>query len=135
MKNTDNKNKTLIGGTLLAGSIIGLGGIQAHATELFTCDDLGSGAELRAELVKSERTLSHSLELKCGEKGAKKEGKASEAKCGENKAEAKEEAPAEGKVKEAKCGEEGKKAKEESKSTEHKCGEGKCGEAKCGGAE
>ena len=89
MKN-ERTNRKFIGGSILAGSLIGLTGLQANAAELFTNDDLGSGSEVRADLVKSERTIQNSLELKCGEEGkasteTKTESKSSEAKCGEGK--------------------------------------------------
>jgi uncharacterized low-complexity protein len=110
--------KKIIGGSIVLGSIVGLGGLQANAAELFNYNDLGSGSEVRSQLLQSERVIDNAIELSCGEKSEKKaEGKASEHKCGEGK-----------------CGEEGKKAKSaegaavEGKAVEHKCGEGKCGE-------
>ena len=130
-----NKNKKMISGSLILGSIVGLSGLQANASELFNYNDLGSGSEVRSQLLGSERALDNALELSCGEKS---EGKTSEQKCGEEGKKAKKK---EGKATESKCGEEGSKAKstekssskKESKATESKCGEGKCGEGKCGG--
>ena len=132
--------KQIIGGSIVLGSIIGLGGLQANAAELFNYNYLGSGSEVRSQLLQSERVIDNSIELSCGEKSEKKaESKASEHKCGEEgkKAKSTKAAAAEGKAVEhkcgeGKCGEEGKKAeksesKKESKATEHKCGEGKCG--------
>lgn len=128
----ENKTKLILKGSLLAGSIISLGALQANAEELVRAENLGSGGEIRATLLASERVLDNAIELKCGEKEtkAKEETKKSESKS-ESKAE-------EAKCGEGKCGEsskteESKKAeKSESKAEEHKCGEGKCGEGKCG---
>ena len=127
----ENKTKLVLRGSLLAGSIISLGALQANADELVRVENLGSGGEVRATLLASERVLDNAIELKCGEKEEtksetkKSESKAEEHKCGE------------GKCGEGKCGEKGKEetkseAKSESKAEEHKCGEGKCGEGKCG---
>jgi uncharacterized low-complexity protein len=130
----ENKTKLVLKGSLLAGSIISLGALQANANELIRAENLGSGGEVRATLLASERTLDNAIELKCGEKEESKakeetkksESKTKEAKCGE------------GKCGEGKCGEHSKKEeskeaeKSESKAEEHKCGEGKCGEGKCG---
>lgn len=119
----DNNKKNIFATGLLAGSVLSLGALQANATNLLNYQDLGSGAQVRAELLRSERSLVGSYELSCGEK--KTESKAAEQKCGEGKAESKS---AEHKCGEGKCGEN----KAESKAAEHKCGEGKCGEGKCG---
>ena len=97
-------------------------------------NSLGSGAELRSELLEPGNGAQFNFEAKCGGKSA--ESKSAEAKCGEGE---KAKAKTESKSAEAKCGE-GKKeakaksaeakkeAKAESKSKEAKCGEGKCGE-------
>ena len=119
----ENKTKLILKGSLLAGSIISFGALQTNAEELVRAESLGSGGEVRATLLASERVLDNAIELKCGEKETKateetkkSESKAEEAKCGEGK-----------------CGEKGKKEeskkaeKSESKAEEHKCGEGKCG--------
>ncbi|MDX5404537.1 MAG: hypothetical protein LPK28_03440 [Bacteroidota bacterium] len=135
-----NKSKIILG-TVVTGSIFGLGNLQAE--NILSYQTLGSGSEVRAELLRSARTMDATLELKCGEgkaeksEGAEKTGehKCGEGKCGEGKkAESKKEGKAaehkcgEGKCGEGKCGE-GKKAesKKEGKAAEHKCGEGKCG--------
>lgn len=137
----NNKKKALKISALATGALVGTVGVT-HATNLFTADDLGTGYELRSDLIAKHDALgqfvdNQHIELKCGEgtcgekseektekkKAASKESKASEHKCGE------------GKCGEGKCGEEmeksEKKAKmkksEKSKSGEHKCGEGKCG--------
>ncbi len=131
----ENKTKLILKGSLLAGSIISLGALQANADELIRAENLGSGGEVRATLLASERVLDNAIELKCGEKeeGKKeakssKESKAEEHKCGEGKC-------GEGKCGEAQKAEKSEKPAEktsESKAEEHKCGEGKCGEGKCG---
>ena len=101
-------------------------------TNLFNSTELGSGQELRAELLNQNSDLFMSnaeleakgIELKCGE------GKCGEGKCGEKK---KAEAKKEESKKAEKKPEKKKEKAEKSKSKEHKCGEGKCGEGKCGG--
>ncbi len=139
----ENKSKIILKGSLLAGSIISLGALQVQAEDLVRAENLGSGGEIRATLLASERIIDNAIELKCGEKkeegkGSKKktetksENKAEEHKCGEGKCgegEKKLETKSESKSKEHKCGEAApkKEAKSESKAEEHKCGEGKCG--------
>ena len=110
MKNTNKGLGALITGTLMAGAV--LSSSSANANELFSYDDLGSGSELRADLLDASNTGFKSPEAKCGK--AKAESKASDHKCGEGK-----------------CGEAKADMKAgDSKAAEHKCGEGKCGEAK-----
>jgi uncharacterized low-complexity protein len=110
MKNENKTTKTL---AVIAASTMVIAGLSNTATAAnFDFEDLGSGAELRSELINVPSATANSLELtieaKCGEK-------TKEAKCGEK-----------GKAKEAKCGEKGK-------AKEAKCGEkGKAKEAKCG---
>lgn len=102
MKNTNKGLGALITGTIMAGAL--MGSTTATANEMFNFHDLGSGSELRADLLDASNTGF----------------KSPEAKCGEAKAEAKSDAKPE--------------AKAESKAADHKCGEGKCGEGKCGEA-
>ena len=132
--------KKIIGGSIVLGSVVGLGGIQANAAELFNYNDLGSGSEVRSQLLQTERSIDNAIELSCGEKSEKKaESKSSEHKCGEGKCG--EEGKKEGKSEKAEKGEKAEKSSKkekkasESKATESKCGEGKCGEGKCGGNE
>ena len=125
------KSTALATGTVLIGSLA-----NVQAADLFSSEDLGSGAELRSELIVKNNPLveassflnNSDIELKCGE------GKCGEGKCGEKKAEKKAESKsAEHKCGEGKCGEKkseskaSEKSTKESKSSEHKCGEGKCG--------
>lgn len=111
------KSAAIITGTIVAGSFSG--NVQANEADLFGYRDLGSGAELRSELLDLNSERYKTFEMKCGaekkekseKKGEKKaEGKSAEAKCGEGK-----------------CGGDDKKAKKEAKNAEAKCGEGKCG--------
>lgn len=129
-------NKRVIRTTaILTGAIVGSVG-TVSATNLFETTDLGSGAELRSDLLSKNAAtglIDNSLvELKCGEGtcGEKSEKKAKKSKEGEHKC-------GEGKCGEGKSEKKAKKAKSEkttkTKSGEHKCGEGKCGEATCGG--
>ena len=128
-----SKKKSL---TLAAGAVITSVGVLS-ATQLFATEDLGTGADIRTDLLQKNNadtylgfTDNGTVELKCGE------GKCGEGKCGEKgeKKEAKKEKASktsESKCGEGKCGEKGEKkeAKKEkaSKTSESKCGEGKCG--------
>ena len=133
----ESKKKSALGavitGTLISGSILSVGAVNANT--MFDFDDLGSGAELRSDLLDASNTGFKIGEAKCGEGKCGEEKKAesststdaavdsksAEHKCGEGKCgEHKEEAQT---STDAKASEE---TKDESKSTEHKCGEGKC---------
>lgn len=119
------KNTSIVTGSLLVGALFSTA--TGTAANLFDFDHLGTGAELRANLLSSDviNTFSNKVDdLKCGE-----------GKCGEKKTETKTEA----KTKEAKCGDgkcgekkETKKATKKTKKAESKTKEGKCGEGKCG---
>ena len=95
----ENK-KSIFSGSVIASAFIGLASLSANASSLTNYSTLGSGSEVRSEL----------LEQTCGAKDAK----TTDAKCGEKDA----------KTKDAKCG------KKEGKGKEGKCGEGKCGAGK-----
>jgi uncharacterized low-complexity protein len=99
MKNSNVSKRfgALLTGTLMTGAIAGS---TANASELIAFDDLGTGGELRAELLSSVTSPFKSPEAKCGE-----------GKCGEEKSSS---TTSETKAAEHKCG-------------EGKCGEGKCG--------
>lgn len=145
MKTNKNLKKTaLVSGALLTGSLVGLNPLNAHSGDLFDYSDLGSGAELRSELLEQNQspfdaakaaegmTTIKFSELKCGE------GKCGEGKCGEDE---KKEAKKDGKEKTEKASKdskkasaksesdkkEGKKEAKKDKTSESKCGEGKCG--------
>lgn len=140
MKN-HTKNAAVISGTLVTGLVAGLAADNANANELFEYSALGSGYELRSDVLDMntvERALTSNTvrakvwEDKCGE------GKCGEGKCGEEKK--KEEPTTEKKTEEAKpAGTEAaavapvatEKKTEEAKPTE-KTKEAKCGEGKCG---
>ena len=114
--------------SLAAGTISGMSAVDAHALQQTGFTALGSGAQVRTQLIDLNTTENTNPgyfghhekggEHKCGE-GKCGEGKCGEGKCGEGKD------SGEHKCGEGKCGE----AKD---SGEHKCGEGKCGEGKCG---
>ena len=104
----ENK-KSIFSGSVIASAFIGLASLSANASSLTNYSTLGSGSEVRSEL----------LEQTCGAKDAK----TTDAKCGEKDAKTKD-AKCGGKAKEAKCG------KKEGKGKEGKCGEGKCGAGK-----
>jgi uncharacterized low-complexity protein len=132
MKNKGNVKKSVATTAMATGAVL-LGAFagtsNANAADLFAFETLGSGAELRSELLAvndaTDFVKNNEMELKCGEgkcgeekKAAKaKDGKAAEGKCGEGKKDAKAAKAADGKAAEGKCG-------------EGKCGEGKCGEEK-----
>jgi len=149
MKRKQNLTKKagLISGAIITGVIAGLSIEEIKAAELFNYSDLGTGANIRSELIdlnvnpESAVNSFNTFELKCGEgkcggedakdgKKDKKDGK-SEKKVDEKGAvkDAKsEDKTAESKCGEGKCGEEKKDAEaKEDKTTESKCGEGKCG--------
>lgn len=122
----ENKNLKSLAASALALGALGLIANPASAENLFTSTDLGTGAELRSDVLGLNDAApsifnNTDIELKCGE-----------GKCGEEKKTEGEQAE-ESKTGESKCGEEKKAEKKaektegESKSGEHKCGEGKCG--------
>ncbi|MBR8537334.1 hypothetical protein KDU71_17325 [Carboxylicivirga sediminis] len=146
MKTKKNNSNGLLKTVIIGGMIAGASSLSANAENLLNYGDLGSGAELRTNLLEQYGSPVHTANLpdtyksgeaKCGE------GKCGEGKCGEEKkAEGTKEAKkAETKTTEAKCGEgkcgekKGEKAKtttKEAKKSETKTTEGKCGEGKCG---
>lgn len=106
----------IVTGTLLASTFsIEAQGVNTH---LFEYDNLGSGAELRSELLQMNSERYKTFEMKCGDKKTEvsKKNKSSEAKCGEGKCGAGD-----------KKADSTKKKKEESKAAQSKCGQGKCG--------
>ncbi len=107
MKNSKNKT-SILAGSLIAGAI-GLSSINAGASNLFNYNSLGSGAELRSELLNVNVSPLKVAELECGDK--KKGADSTKSKTGE-----------------AKCGD--KKKAAAGKTGEGKCGEGKCGDKK-----
>ena len=142
-KRNHTRNAAVISGKLVTGLVAGLEANDVNANELFEYSDMGSGYELRNELINLnmvEQALATNTvrakvwEDKCGE------GKCGEGKCGEEKK--KEEKKEENKEekKEVKEGtnenalksETEKKAEEEKKAKEEKTKEAKCGEGKCG---
>jgi len=127
----ENKNLKSLAASALALGALGLIANPASAENLFTSTDLGTGAELRSDVLglndAAPRIFNNTdIELKCGEGKCGEEKKAEGEKTEESKT-------GESKCGEGKCGEEKKAEKKaektegESKSGEHKCGEGKCG--------
>jgi len=125
----DHKNlKSIIfAGSLIACSVLSPATILANSQNLFDYSALGSGAHVRAALLKESLRKNNSLELKCGNDSKTKDtknDKSSESKCGE------------GKCGEGKCGE--KTATDSTKTnssvteTHNKTKDAKCGEGKCG---
>ncbi len=151
-----SERKSILRGVVISGMIAGALPVMANSDNLFSYETMGSGSELRAELLEqygspidaanSSATDYIVGEAKCGE------GKCGEGKCGEKgkkettketKKESKKEtkkSSAEGKTSEktseAKCGEAkcGEKSKKEGKKeSKEKTSEAKCGENTCGG--
>lgn len=136
------KKRNFIKGTLVAGALLSVTALSATPnSSLFEYNALGSGAEVRTEILHNHASPFNNLEAKCGEKSTKKaEDKKAEAKCGE------------GKCGEGKCGDKKTEAtkadtinsetkaatttttltKKEKKAAEAKAKEAKCGEGKCG---
>jgi len=133
----NKKRANLIKGTLVAGALLSVTALSAipNSSSLFNYRVLGSGAEVRSEILHSDASRSNNFEAKCGEKTetkAESEVKSTEAKCGEGKC-GEGDKKVEGKQtkKEAKAAK-AKSAETETKAKEAKCGEGKCGEKKGG---
>jgi len=141
MKSKKEKQNRLLKTVVISGMIAGASSLGMNAESLFQYEDLGSGAEVRSNLLEQYGSPIASTNLpedfiigeaKCGE------GKCGEGKCGEEKKEKKakkttEAQKAESKTTEGKCGEEkSKKVKKGEKKSESKTSEGKCGEGKCG---
>jgi uncharacterized low-complexity protein len=120
-----NFAKNFIKGTLVAGALLSVSALSAtpNSSNLFDYNTMGSGAEVRSELL---HTVSAGLDIFEAKFGGKEEGKAEGKKAETKEAKAKEAKCGEGKCGEGKCGgkEEGKA---EGKAKEAKCGEGKCG--------
>lgn len=115
----ETKRKQLVAGVFFTSAMIACGTLGASAANALSFRDLGSGSELRTELLETSSRFNH--DQKCGAKtdSTKVESKSKEAKCGEGKCgDDKKDKKAEAKSTEA---------KKESKAKEAKCGEGKCG--------
>jgi uncharacterized low-complexity protein len=56
-----------------------------NASGLFDYNALGSGAEVRSEILQSGTNHFNAFEATCGEKSETTEGKKTEGKCGEGK--------------------------------------------------
>lgn len=101
----ENK-KSILAGSLIASAFIGLSNINVNASTLTNYSSLGSGAEVRSNLLSGASSALKVLELKCGDSAKTKHSKGKDGKCGEGK-----------------CGDK----KHEGKGKDGKCGEGKCG--------
>ena len=138
MKTRKENNKRLLKSVVLTGMIAGARPLTAGATNLFSYENLGSGSQLRSNLIEqyaspadavSRSGENFTFEAKCGE------GKCGEGKCGEKEGDKKKkEVKKEGTEKttkaKVKAKTETKKKAEKGKTKEAKCGEGKCGEKK-----
>ncbi|MCF6332080.1 MAG: hypothetical protein L3J11_02250 [Draconibacterium sp.] len=117
----NKKRSSFIKGTLVAGALLSVTALSAmpSSSSLFNYNALGSGAEVRTEILHGNANPFNNFEAKCGEKSTTKaEAKSSAAKCGDGT-----------------CGEGDKKAatkKSNAKASEAKASEAKCGEGTCG---
>jgi len=104
MKAKTEKQKGLLKTVIIGGMMVGASTIGTNAESLFSYGDMGSGAEVRSNLLEQYGSPVNTANL-----------------------------PSDFVVGESKCGEEKSKAtKKEAKKTESKTTEGKCGEGKCG---
>lgn len=117
-KKKNSVKNILLTGTIIAGSVLGISSLNANTVETFKYSELGSGGELRAELLQNSVTDIRAIELSCGEKTT--DTKSKDAKCGEKDAKATK--ATDSKSKDAKCG--------EHKATDSKSKDAKCGEKK-----
>ena len=139
----EKRKRNFIKGTLVAGALLSVTALSAtpNASNLFDYNALGSGAEVRSEILHSETSPFNNLEAKCGEKstttaeGKKAEAKCGEGKCGEGKCGDKKAATktkTSAKTTDAKASKTKTSAVATTKSAESKSKEAKCGEGKCG---
>lgn len=112
----ENK-KSILAGSVIASAILGLSSINANATSLCNYSALGSGAEVRTNLLGKSSSNLGAFELKCGGKDSTstKEAKGKDGKCGEGK-----------------CGDKKNAKTKDTKAKDGKGKDGKCGEGKCG---
>lgn len=120
-KRSNLKTAVLISGAVVGGTALAFGAESVNTEKLLEYSSLGSGAELRTELLEINEISSKAIERMNSETTVK----FSELKCGE------------GKCGEGKCGEDKKKdeKKKDAKADESKAGESKCGESTCGGSD
>jgi len=127
-----NKKNILVG-TLLTGALLAAGSMNANQSSSLTFNHLGSGGEVRSNLLERALSGNRFIELTCSGNAATdkkdstktdakaKDGKCGEGKCGEGKC---------GDKKDAKVKAKAKAATNDGKAKDAKCGEGKCGDKK-----
>ncbi len=126
----EKRKKSILSGTLVAGVLLTAGSLSVSANDALQFSDLGSGSEIRSNLLETQQNKIAVMV----ESTFFADVKGLEAKCGEDKKDKKDK-----KVKKAKKGgaddkksekksDEAEKKKSEDKTKEAKCGEGKCGE-------
>ncbi len=103
------KRKNIIGASVITGAVLAVTGFAANAAGLFNYQHLGTGSEVRSNLL-DRKDNSRTLELACGAKSKTD----STAKKGQD----------------GKCGEQKKTDSTAKKVKDAKCGEGKCGGTK-----
>jgi uncharacterized low-complexity protein len=115
MKNDSTilKKSGILTGVLFTGAILAFPAIGSEASDIYNYSNLGSGSELRSELLDLNNSSSD-LAARAISFEKYVEGKCGEGKCGEKK--------------------DSKESKKDTvttgKTSEGKCGEGKCGEKK-----
>lgn len=140
-KKKNTAKNILLTGSIIAGSVFGLSALNANATETFKYHELGSGGELRSELLNNNASDIIALELDCGEdtkkakdsketKDKNADAKSADQKCGEGKTAVKTDKAADPKA--AGTAAETTKETKDSKASDSKSKEAKCGEGKCG---
>lgn len=108
-----SSERSLLTASIIAGALTSLTSLNANANQLFNYSSLGTGAEVRSELLNTSNSGSKVIELECGNKSTEKTNS---------------------KTPEAKCGDKNKKKTTTNNNTTQKgkTSEGKCGEGKCG---
>lgn len=112
---------------IAAAGTLAVGTASATDVDIFEYNSLGSGNEVRTELMNDNSELAEFMTIETTFEGKCGEGKCGEGKCGEGKC-------GEGEEEEEESEEESEEEGEEGKEGEGKCGEGKCGEGSCGQA-
>lgn len=117
-KKSNFAKSSIVAGSIVCAAMFSGNVLKADDAKLFSYDNLGSGSQVRTELLYSGGSLE--FDAKCGE------GKCGEGKCGGKKETEKEENK-KGKNEKSEKSEKSEEKEQEGKSKEAKCGEGKCG--------
>ncbi len=125
-KRSNLKSAVLLTTAVVGGTVLTFGAESLNSNDLLEYSSLGSGAELRTELLDINSISSKAIDRMNSETTVKfSELKCGEGKCGEDKKEDTKETKKEGAKTEATKAEATKA--DESKTSESKCGENTCG--------